>query len=96
VAALARGTSGPTRVASSRSRAWLAQVLGLLGEFAEGRRHGEEARRLARGDGHWDDAPFAVHARLGSRSLAQGDLDAAIRVFEEGLALGRTSGNRAP
>jgi tetratricopeptide (TPR) repeat protein len=96
VAALAHGTSGPTRLVSIRSRAWLAQVLGLLGEFAEGRRHGEAALHLARGDGHWYDAPFAVHARLGSLYLAQGDLEAAIRVFEEGLALCRTSGNSAP
>ena len=30
-----------------RSQAWLARTLGALGAFAEGRRHGEEALRLA-------------------------------------------------
>ena len=30
-----------------QSRAWLARTLGQLGAFAEGRRHGEEALRLA-------------------------------------------------
>jgi tetratricopeptide (TPR) repeat protein len=70
--------------------------LGMLGEFAEGRRHGEEAHRLAMGDGQWYDAPFGIDARLGSLYLAQGDLAAAIRVFEEGLALCRATGNSAP
>ena len=42
------------------------------------------------------DAPICVHARLGCLYLAQGDLEAAIRVFEEGLALCRATGNRAP
>ncbi len=96
VAALARRTRGGVRLWCIHSQAWLAEVLGILGEFAEGRRQGEEAFRLAMGDGQWDDAPFGVVARLGCLYLAQGDLDAAIRVFEEGLALCRASGNRAP
>jgi tetratricopeptide (TPR) repeat protein len=70
--------------------------LSILGEFAEGRRYGEEALRLAMGDGQWYIAPFGIHARLGSLYLAQGDLEAAIRVLEEGLALCRATGNRAP
>jgi tetratricopeptide (TPR) repeat protein len=36
-----------------------------------------------------------ARARLGSLYLAQGDLEAAIRVFEEGLALCRASGQTA-
>ena len=36
-----------------------------------------------------------ARARLGCLYLAQGDLEAAIRVFEEGLALCRASGQRA-
>jgi class 3 adenylate cyclase/tetratricopeptide (TPR) repeat protein len=96
VAALAGSTPGNVRLWCIKSRAWLAEVLGILGEFAEGRRHGEEAHRLAMGDGHWSDAPFGVVARLGWLYLAQGDLDAAMRVFEEGLALCRASGNVAP
>jgi tetratricopeptide (TPR) repeat protein len=96
VAALARSTPSDMRLWCIKSQAWLAEVLGMLGEFAEGRRHGEEAHRLAMGDGQWYNAPFAIHARLGCLYLSQGDLEAAIRVFEEGLALCRTSGNRAP
>ena len=47
VAALARSTPGDMRLWCIKSQAWLAQVLSMLGEFAEGRRHGEEALRLA-------------------------------------------------
>jgi len=96
VAALTHSTPGDMRLRCIKSQAWLAEVLGILGKFAEGRRHGEEALRLARGDGQWYNAPFAVHARLGCLYLSQGDLEAAIRVFEEGLALCRATGNRAP
>ena len=96
VEALTHSTPGDVRLLCIKSQAWLAEVLGILGEFAEGRRHGQEALRLAMGDGRWSDAPFAVHARLGCLYLAQGDLAAAIRVFEEGLALCRATGNRAP
>jgi tetratricopeptide (TPR) repeat protein len=42
------------------------------------------------------DALITARVRLGCLYLAQGDLEAAIRVFEEGLALCRTSGNRGP
>ena len=41
------------------------------------------------------DAPIAAHGCLGWLYLAQGDLEAAIRVFEQGLALCRASGDRA-
>jgi DNA-binding winged helix-turn-helix (wHTH) protein/tetratricopeptide (TPR) repeat protein len=96
VAALAQSTPGDMRLDCIKSQAWLAEVLSILGEFAEGRRYGEEALRLAMGDGQWYIAPFGIHARLGSLYLAQGDLEAAIRVLEEGLALCRATGNRAP
>jgi class 3 adenylate cyclase/DNA-binding winged helix-turn-helix (wHTH) protein/tetratricopeptide (TPR) repeat protein len=93
VKVLARGTSGPMRFWCISSQAWLAEVLGLLGEFAEGRRHGEEALRLAMVEGQWQGtAPMSARGRLGCLYLAQGDLAAAIRVFEEGLALCRVSG----
>ena len=96
VAALARSTPGDMRLWCIKSQAWLAQVLSILGEFAEGRRHGEEALRLAMIDGQWQrDAPIVARARLGCLYLAQGDLEAAIRVFEEGLALCRATGQRA-
>jgi class 3 adenylate cyclase/tetratricopeptide (TPR) repeat protein len=96
VAALARHTPGDMRLWCIKSQVWLAQVLGLLGEFAEGRRHGEEALRLAMRDGQWQrDAPITARANLGWLYLAQGDLEAAIRMFEEGLALCRASGQMA-
>ena len=95
VAALARSTPGDMRLWCIKSQAWLAEVLSILGEFAEGRRHGEEALRLAMVDGQWQgDAPISARARLGCLYLAQGDLEAAIRVFEEGLALCRASGQQ--
>jgi DNA-binding NtrC family response regulator/tetratricopeptide (TPR) repeat protein len=95
VEALTRSTPGDMRLFCIKSQAWLAELLGLLGAFAEGRRHGEAALRRAMEDGPWHaDAPIVVRARLGCLSLAQGNLDAAIRMFEEGLALSRTSGYR--
>ena len=95
VEVLARSTPGYMRDRCIKSQAWLAEVLAMLGEFAEGRRHGEEALRLARGDGPWyGDVPIPVRARLGALYLAQGELEAAIRVFEEGMALARESGVR--
>jgi class 3 adenylate cyclase/tetratricopeptide (TPR) repeat protein len=91
VEALAHSAPGDMRLFCVKSQSRLAQVLGILGEFAEGRRHGEEALRLAMTDGQ-RDAPIYVRARLGWVYLGQGDLAAAIRVFEEGLALCRASG----
>jgi class 3 adenylate cyclase/tetratricopeptide (TPR) repeat protein len=76
-----------------QSQAWLAETLSVLGAFAEGRRHGEEALRLATLEGR-GDTPIIVHRCLGSLYLAQGDLESAIRVLESGLALSRASGDR--
>jgi tetratricopeptide (TPR) repeat protein len=64
-----------------------------LGAFAEGRRHGEEALRLATLTGR-GITPSVAHGCLGSLYLAQGDLEHAIRVLEQGMALCRASGNR--
>ena len=75
------------------SQAWLARPLGRLGAFAEGRRHGEEALRLATLAGR-GATPIVAHATLGELYLAQGDLEPAIRVLEQGLALCRASDNR--
>ena len=76
-----------------RSRAWLARTLSALGAFAEGQRHGEEALRLATLEGR-GVTPIIVHGCLGELYLAKGDLEHAVRVFDQGLALCRASGNR--
>jgi class 3 adenylate cyclase/tetratricopeptide (TPR) repeat protein len=76
-----------------RSRAWLARTLGDLGAFAKGRRHGEEALRLATREGR-GATPIMASACLGILYLAQGDLEHAIRVLEPGLALCRAADNR--
>jgi tetratricopeptide (TPR) repeat protein len=85
--------SGPLRTdVWIESRAWLARTLSALGAFAEGRRHGEEALRLATLAGR-GITPIIAHGCLGTLYLAQGDLEQAIRVLEPGLALCRASGN---
>jgi tetratricopeptide (TPR) repeat protein len=76
-----------------QSQAWLAMTLSALGVFTEGRRHGEEALRLATLIGR-GSTPMAVHGCLVRLYLAQGDLERAIRVGTPGLALCRASGNR--
>jgi len=74
------------------SQAWLARTLSALGAFAKGRRYGEEALRLATLAGR-GLTPIVAHGCLGSLYLAQGDLEQAIRVYDQGLALCRASGN---
>jgi predicted ATPase len=76
-----------------QSLAWLAWTLSALGAFVEGRRHGKEALRLAMQEGR-GTLPVTAHACLGDLYLAQGDLEHAMRVLEQGLALCRASGNR--
>jgi tetratricopeptide (TPR) repeat protein len=75
-------------------RARLARTLSALGVFAEGRRHGEEALRLATRDGRGQTLVIA-HACLGDLYLTQGDLEHATRVLEQGLALCRASDDRS-
>ena len=75
------------------SQAWLARTLSHVGAFAEGRRQGEEALRLAMLEGR-GALPVIAHSNLGSLYLAQGDLEHAIRVLDQGLALCRASDNR--
>jgi tetratricopeptide (TPR) repeat protein len=76
-----------------QGQAWLALTLSHLGAFAEGRRHGEEALRLATLEGR-GVTPTIVLCYLGELCLAQGDLEHAIRVLEQGLALCRASGSQ--
>jgi class 3 adenylate cyclase/tetratricopeptide (TPR) repeat protein len=93
VEAADRESGTPSTDLRIQSRAWLARTLGQLGAFAEGRRHGGEALRLASLAGR-GQAPIVVHGCLGELYLAQGDLEHAIRVLEQGLALCRASGYR--
>jgi tetratricopeptide (TPR) repeat protein len=71
----------------------LARTLSALGAFAEGRRHGEEALRLATLENR-GPTPAVAHAFVGELYLAQGDLEHAIRALEQGLALGHASGSQ--
>src|SRR5207244_528312 len=93
VEAADRGSGTPSADLRIQSQAWLARTLSALGAFAEGRRHGEEALHLATLAGR-GDAPIAAHGCLGLLYLAQGDLEPAIQVLEQGLALCRASGTR--
>jgi tetratricopeptide (TPR) repeat protein len=71
----------------------LVETLSELGAFAEGRRQGEEALRLALVESQ-SDALIIAHGCLGLLALEQGDLGAASRVLQQGLALCQASGNR--
>ena len=63
-----------------------------LGQFAEGRRQGEEALRRATVEGRRSE-PLLAPCFLGRLYLTQGDLEAAIRLLERGLALCRAADN---
>ncbi len=93
VEAADRESGTPSTDMRIESRAWLARTLGQLGAFAEGQRHGEEALRLATLEGR-GFALSVAHGCLGHLYLAKGNLEHAIRVFDQGLALCRASGNR--
>jgi class 3 adenylate cyclase/tetratricopeptide (TPR) repeat protein len=84
-------SGGSSRNTQINSQAWLALTLSTLGTFAEGRRHGEEALRLATLAGQ-GITPIIAYGCLGLLYLAQGNLEHAIRVLEQGLALCRASG----
>jgi class 3 adenylate cyclase/tetratricopeptide (TPR) repeat protein len=93
VEAADRESGTPSTEWRIRSRAGLALTLSALGAFAEGRRHGEEALRLAALEGR-GATPLAAHTNVGYLYLTQGDLEHAVRVLEQGLALCRASDNR--
>jgi predicted ATPase/class 3 adenylate cyclase len=86
------GTGRPDRPSQISSLAWLAFALSELGQFSEGWRHGEEALRLTTVEGR-ASGPMLAHAHLGRLYLAQGDLAAAIRLLDQGLALCRAADN---
>jgi tetratricopeptide (TPR) repeat protein len=87
-----RASGTPSIDMRIQSRGELVRTLSALGAFVEGRRHGEEALRLATLEGR-GVTPVIVHSNLGDLYLAQGDLEQAIRIYEQGLALSRASGN---
>jgi MalT-like TPR region len=93
VEAAGRESGTPRTELRIRSQARLAQTLGELGTFAEGRRHGEEALRLATSEGR-GPTPIVAHDCLGRLYLTQGALEHAIWVYDQGLALYRASGNQ--
>jgi tetratricopeptide (TPR) repeat protein len=95
VEAADRESGTPRKALRISSQAYLALPLSALGAFTEGRRHGEEALRLATLAGR-GDIPIHAHAWPGHLYLAQVDLEHAIRVLEPGLALCRASGARTP
>jgi tetratricopeptide (TPR) repeat protein len=93
VEAADRVSGTPSTDVRIESRAWLARTLSALGAFAEGRHHGEEALRLATMEGR-GLTPITAHGCLGCLYLAQGDLEHAIRVLDQGLALCRAASDR--
>jgi tetratricopeptide (TPR) repeat protein len=93
VEAADREAGTPSTDLRIRSRASLVRALSALGAFAEARRHGEEALRLATLAGR-GTAPIVAHGSLGDLYLAKGNLEHAIRMLEQGLTLCRASGNR--
>ena len=64
VEAADRESGTPSTDVRIESRAWLARTLSALGAFAEGRRHGEEALRLATLEGR-GQTPIIAHGCLG-------------------------------
>jgi tetratricopeptide (TPR) repeat protein len=77
--------------AHRRSQTELVRTLTALGAFVEGRRHGEEVLRFARAE---SPELIVTTSRVGYLYLAQGDLEHAIQVLEQGLALCRATDYR--
>src|SRR5207249_7677590 len=72
-------------------RAWLGLSLAHLGRFTEALAHAEEAMRIAERTDH-PHTLIEAHAALGGVGLERGDLSAALRGFERGVALIRARG----
>jgi tetratricopeptide (TPR) repeat protein len=94
VEAMDRESDMPHTDLRIRVWAWLARTLGALGAFAEGRLYGEKALHLATLEGR-GYIPILAHACLGTLYLAKGDLEDAIQVLAQGLALCRASNNQS-
>jgi tetratricopeptide (TPR) repeat protein len=72
------------------SEAWLARTWSALGAFVKGQHHGEETLRLTTLEGRGVTS-ILVHGFLSELYPAKGDLEHAIRVFDQGLDLCRAS-----
>ena len=92
VEATGRESRTPDTRVQIESQAWLARTCGEIGAFAEGRRYGEEALRLATVAGR-GATPIVVDGCLGVLYLTQGDLESAILMFDQGLTRCRASDN---
>jgi class 3 adenylate cyclase/tetratricopeptide (TPR) repeat protein len=77
-------------VTSARSRVWLAECLGELGEFAAALAYAEDAARIAEAAAHLSSTLLA-QGRCGRLALRQGDLQRAIPLLERALAQCRAS-----
>ena len=73
--------------------AWLGGLLSLLGRFEQAREHSEQAMQIAGRVNH-PHTLVESHAALGGVHLERGDLLAAQRVFERGVALLREGSAR--
>ena len=87
-----RGAGTPNITSRIDARAALVLTLSDLGAFAEGRRYGEETLRLATREGR-GETRANIRSRLGRLYLAHGDLEHAIEVLEQGLAICRATGD---
>jgi len=78
------GMIGPV-LGAVGSHAWIAHCLEALGGFAEGRRHAQEAVRIAEVAAHRGSTIYA-HYGLGRLALRQGELSQAILALDRALA----------
>ena len=76
---------------SAWPRAWLGLAFSHLGRFAEALDYAEGAIRIAEGADH-PHTLVEAHGALGGVSLERGDLQSALRVFEQGVGLLRRRG----
>jgi tetratricopeptide (TPR) repeat protein len=77
------GMIGPV-LGAVGSHAWIAHCLEALGGFVEGRRHAQEAVRIAEAAAHPGSTIYA-HYCLGRLALRQGDLSQAILALDRAL-----------
>ena len=88
-----RGEASADKATQYRVREGLGEVLMLRGRYAEAKRPLESAAAVAEGG----FARAQIKGKLGELDFKQGDMESAIRAFEEALRLlGRNVSRRAP